>query len=86
MDYNKIIINPIITETALELIELENKLTFLVSRKANKAQIKEAVEKLYDVKVEKINTLIRSDGKKKAYIKLSSESNAADLATKLGIF
>ena len=86
MAYNKIIINPIITETALELIEAENKLTFLVDRRANKNLIKEAIEKLYEVKVESVNTLIRPDGKKKAYVKLAPENNAADLATKIGIF
>ncbi|MHA1410413.1 MAG: 50S ribosomal protein L23 [Candidatus Odinarchaeia archaeon] len=86
MKYDEIVKYPVITETALELIETENKITFIVHRKANKKMIKEAVEKLYDVKVDKVNTLIRPDGKKKAYVKLSPESNAADIATKIGIF
>ncbi len=86
MSYRNILIHPVITETALELIEKENKLTFLVSRDANKKMIKEAIEKLYQVKVEKVTTLIRPNGKKKAYVKLAPESSATDLATKIGIF
>lgn len=86
MSYRNVLIHPIITETALELIETENKITFLVNRPANKKIIKEAVEKLYQVKVDKVTTLIRPDGKKKAYVKLAAENSAADLATKIGIF
>jgi len=86
MAYRNILIHPVITETALELIEKENKITFLVRREATKNSIKEAVEKLYQVQVEKVTTLIRPDGKKKAYVKLAAENSAADLATKIGIF
>jgi len=85
-DPHKIIIAPVVTEAALELIERENKLTFIVDRRANKPTIKRAVEKLFKVKVDKVNTLITPDGRKKAYVKLSPEYSAADIATKLGIF
>lgn len=71
MDPHKIIIRPVITETALELIEKENKITFIVLRKANRITIRRAVEVLYDVKVEKVNTLILPNGKKKAYVRLT---------------
>lgn len=83
---HKIIIAPVVTEAALELIEKENKLTFIVDRRANKPTIKKAVESLFKVKVDKVNTLITPDGRKKAYVKLSPEYSAADIATKLGIF
>ena len=86
MDPHKIIIRPVITETALELIEKENKITFIVLRKANRITIRRAVEVLYDVKVDKVNTLILPDGKKKAYVRLAPEHSAADVATKLGMF
>ncbi|MFX0068216.1 MAG: 50S ribosomal protein L23 [Promethearchaeota archaeon] len=86
MDPHKIIIRPVITETALELIEKENKITFIVLRKANRITIRRAVEVLYDVKVEKVNTLILPNGKKKAYVRLTPEHSAADVATKLGMF
>lgn len=81
-----IIIRPVMTEAAFDLIEKENKLTFLVDRRANKSMIKHAVEELYNVKVGGVNTLIQRDGKKKAYVKLKPEDNASDIATKLGIF
>ncbi|MFX1450707.1 MAG: 50S ribosomal protein L23 [Promethearchaeota archaeon] len=83
---NDIIVRPVMTEAAFDLIEKENKLTFIVYRKANKTTIKHAVEELYNVKVEKVNTLIQRDGNKKAYVKLMPEDNASDIATKLGIF
>nr|MDO8091441.1 50S ribosomal protein L23 [Candidatus Sigynarchaeota archaeon] len=82
----KVIIRPVTTESALELIESENKLVFLVDRRANKPTIKRAVEELYDVKVEKVNTLILPGGKKKAYVKLSPEYSAIDVATEIGVF
>jgi large subunit ribosomal protein L23 len=82
----KVIIRPVTTESALELIESENKIVFLVYRNANKPSIKRAVEELYNVKVDKVTTLILPRGKKKAFVKLSSENNAIDVATEIGIF
>ena len=63
----------------------ENALVFIVDRRATKHEIKNAFEKLYKVKVVKINTLITPQGKKKAFIKLSPEHSALDLATEVGI-
>ena len=57
----------------------------MVDRKADKKQIKEAIEKVFEVKVDKINTEITADGEKKAYIKLKPEYKALDVATKLGM-
>lgn len=53
-----IILSPVITEKATALSE-HNKVVFKVARNATKPQIKLAVEKLFDVKVESVNTLIR---------------------------
>jgi large subunit ribosomal protein L23 len=53
-----IIIAPVITEKATMASE-RNQVTFKVARRATKPQIKEAVEKLFDVKVKKVNTLVR---------------------------
>ncbi|MHA1339862.1 MAG: 50S ribosomal protein L23 [Promethearchaeota archaeon] len=84
--YYKILIRPVVTESTFDLIDEQNKIVFIVHRNANKFQIKEAIEKLYNVKVEKINTLITPKGKKKAFIKLKPEYTATELAIKLGIF
>ena len=53
-----VLIAPVITEKATMASE-HNKLVFKVARNATKPQIKEAVEKLFDVKVKQVNTLIR---------------------------
>ncbi|UCH37684.1 MAG: 50S ribosomal protein L23 [Candidatus Bathyarchaeota archaeon] len=77
---------PLITEDVVNLIEEENKITFIVNMKADKKTIKRAVEELYEIKVDKVNTLITSKGLKKAFVKLAPENKASDLAIKLGIF
>jgi len=85
MDLENIIIRVLITEKTIRLAERENKITFIVNRKANKTQIKEAVERLFNVKVEKVNTLITPNGEKKAYVKLKKDYKATDVLTKLGL-
>lgn len=85
MDPYKIIRYPYMTEKSTGMIEKENKLVFIVNRKATKHQIKEAFEKLFEVEVEKVNTLITSKGEKKAFIKLKPKFKAMDVAAKLGI-
>ncbi len=85
IDLQGIIIRPVASEKALLLIERMNTLTFIVARNANKKLIKQAVEKLYNVKVVSVRTLITRSGEKKAYVKLSDEYKASDIATKLGL-
>lgn len=85
MDPFKVLEYPYITEKSVKMIESENKLVFIVNRKATKKQIKEAVEKLFEVKVEKVNTLIDFKGRKKAFVKLRKEYKAMDVASRLGI-
>jgi large subunit ribosomal protein L23 len=81
----ELILYPVITEDTVSLIETENKLTFIVDIKAGKKEIKKAIEELYNVKVDKVNTCITMDGRKKAYVKLKPDFKASDLAIKLGI-
>ena len=76
---------PLSTEKSIRLMESENKLVFMVDRKAKKNEIKAELESKFKVKVEKINTLILPSGKKKAYVKFSDDTPAIDLATKLGM-
>ncbi len=56
-----------------------------MARDANKPEIKRAVESLFGVKVQSVNTLITPTGEKKAYVRLSSEYKASDVAAKLGL-
>ena len=58
-DAHNIIKHPLTTESAMKKIEDNNTLVFICNLKANKHQIKSAVKKLYDIKVCKVNTLIR---------------------------
>jgi len=83
--FQGILIRALASEKAIRLIERENTITFLVDLKATKKQIAEEVEKMFEVKVEKVNTLITPRGEKKAHLKLAKEYKATDLAHKLGI-
>jgi len=76
---------PLLTEKAVGAIEKENKLVFIVKKNATKLEIKKAVERLYNVKVMGVNTMISMKGLKKAYVKLRPEFNAINIATKLRI-
>merc|ERR1711935_872093 len=85
MDAYNIIKHPLTTESAMKKIEDNNTLVFICNIKANKHQIKAAVKKLYDINVSKVNTLIRPDGQKKAYVRLAPDYDALDVANKIGI-
>ncbi|OGI11928.1 50S ribosomal protein L23 [Candidatus Micrarchaeota archaeon RBG_16_36_9] len=80
-----ILLHPLLTEKAIGKIEAENKLIFIINRKSNKRQVKWATEKAFDVKVDDVNILIDRKGRKKAWVKLSKEYSASDIATKLGM-
>ncbi|XP_075830998.1 large ribosomal subunit protein uL23-like [Microtus pennsylvanicus] len=84
LDHYAIIKFPLTTESAMKKIE-DNTLVFIVDVKANKHQIKQAVKKLYDIDVAKVNTLIRPNGEKKAYVRLAPDYDALDGANKIGI-
>lgn len=77
-------LKPIVTEKAVMMIESQNTLTFRAEKKATKPEVKEEIEKLFNVKVENIRTLVR-DNRKYIYIRLKKEFPAIDVATKLGV-
>merc|ERR1719382_1167098 len=85
MDKYRIIQCPVTTESAMKKIEEINTLVFLVDIQASKLKIKEAVRQMYDVQCAKVNTLIRPDGKKKAYVHLTQDYDALDVANRIGI-
>ena len=85
MEESRIIKHPLSTEKSIRLMESENKLVFVVDRKAKKSEIKSAIEKEFKVKVIKINTQITPSGEKRAYVKLGYETPAIDVATQLGL-
>lgn len=80
-----IIMYPLLTEKAIGMVEKENKLVFVVKRTANKKQIRWSVEKLLEVKLDNVRTMIDRKGRKKAVVKLSKDFSAADIATRFGM-
>lgn len=72
------------SEKIVRQIETENILVFVVDRNVRKNEIKNEVESLFNVKVNKVRTH-NFENKKYAYVKLNPEFQAIDLATKLGL-
>ena len=85
MNANDVIFYPLMTESASLMVERDNKLIFIVNKKAGKADVKRAVEELYEVKVTKVTVLTSPKGEKKAFVRLHPEFKASDVAIKLGI-
>ena len=85
MDIYNIIKYPLSTEKSIRLMESENKLIFVVNKKATKKEIKKALEEMFKVKIEDINTFVNADGEKRAYVKFSPKNPAIDIATQLGL-
>jgi large subunit ribosomal protein L23 len=85
MDPYEVVLYPVMTEVTSRILETENKLVFVVKTAATKADIKRAVEELYEVAVEKVNVTITPKGEKKAFVKLHPDYKAVDVAIKLGI-
>ena len=85
MQPHDVIKYPMMTERSVNMIENENKLIFIVNRKAEKKDIAKAVKELYQVEVETVRTLITRQGEKKAFVKLKAGYDASEVAIKLGL-
>lgn len=85
MDAHKIIKYPLSTEKSIRLMESENKLIFVVDKKSTKKEIKKAVEDMFKVEVDNVNTFVNVDGEKRAYVKFSAKNPAIDIATQMGL-
>lgn len=80
-----IIKSPYVTEKVTGMIDRDNTIEFIVDIKSNKKQIKEELEKLYDIDIISVRTMITSRGEKKAAVKLAGDGSANELATRLGL-
>jgi large subunit ribosomal protein L23 len=88
-----VLLHPYVTEKSMNAIDGTpaqdlkdgNRIEFIVKRNATKAQIKEAFQKTFEVKVEKVYTRIGKEGKH-AIIKLAEGEDAKDLSMRIGIF
>lgn len=83
-DPQKVILFPLATEKVVRLVESENTIAFAVAPDANRQDIKKAVEVLYGVKVKEVRTVKTYEGKK-AYVRLSPDYSADELAARLGV-
>lgn len=79
-----IVKHPHLTEKSMDMVDRENKLVLIVDNRSNKTQIQQAVEDLFDVDVASVNTM-NEGNRKKAYVKLTDDYDAMDVATRLGM-
>jgi len=84
-DLTQVVKHPLSTEKSIRLMEAQNKLIFVVDKQANKQEVKEAVQLLFNVKVVSVRTLITPAGKKRAYVQFHQDTPAIEVATKLGL-
>jgi ribosomal protein L23 len=82
---HEVLLFPLITEKVVGIIEKQNKIAFIVNRKANKMDIKRAVEDLYKVKTIAITVSNDRKGRKRATVRLAKAYKADELATQLGV-
>lgn len=81
---HSIILRPYITEKTFNLIEKENKLTFIVADSASKKDVNEAIKTMYEGNVKEVN-IFRTVRGKKAIVRFTKDDEARQLATKLGL-
>ena len=81
---HSIILRPYITEKTFNLIEKENKLTFIVADSASKKDVNEAIKIMYEGNVKEVN-IFRTIQGKKAIVRFTKDDEARQLATKLGL-
>ncbi|WP_257298618.1 50S ribosomal protein L23 [Haloarchaeobius sp. FL176] len=77
---------PLVTEKAMNDMDFENKLQFVVTMDATKPEIRDAVESQFDVGVEKVNTQNTMNGNKKAVVRLTEDDDAQEVASRIGVF
>lgn len=82
---HRIILHAYVTEKSMDEMERQNKLEFVVDRRANRAEIRKAVEETYQCKVAKITVKIVRTGKI-ATVRLAKEFSAEDIGGRAGVF
>jgi len=78
--------HPYVTEKAVDKMDFENKMQFVVDIDANKREIAEDVEERFDVTVLKVTTMVTPQGEKKATVQLSEDEDAQEIASRIGVF
>ena len=83
---SSILAYPLVTEKAMNDLDFENKLEFIVHIDATKDEIAAATEDRFEVTVASVNTQITSKGKKKAVIELGPDDDAEEVMSRIGVF
>lgn len=81
-----VIVHPLVTEKAMNLMDFENKLQFIVHDEATKPEIADAVETRFAVEVADVTTQMTMDGTKKATVRLGDADDASEVASRIGVF
>ncbi len=81
-----VIQHPLVTEKAMNEMDFQNKLQFVVDVDATKPAVAAAVAERYDVTVESVNTQVTPQGGKKATVRLSEDDEAQEVASRIGVF
>ncbi|WP_121822481.1 50S ribosomal protein L23 [Halostella salina] len=81
-----VIVHPLVTEKAMNQMDFDNKLQFVVDLDASKPEIAEAVNEQFDIEVEKVNTQVTMNGRKKATVRLGEDDDAQEVASRIGVF
>ena len=81
-----VIKHPHVTEKAMNAMDFDNKLQFVVDTDASKSAIKSEVEDRFDAPVSKVNTQVTMEGRKKATVTFTEDDDAQDIASRIGVF
>jgi large subunit ribosomal protein L23 len=82
---HRILLHAYVTEKSMDEMERQNKLEFMVDHRATRAEIRRAVEEIYQCKVAKVNTKIVRNGKI-ATVRFRPEYSAEDIGSRAGVF
>jgi large subunit ribosomal protein L23 len=77
---------PLVTEKTMGKMDTENELQFVVDLDATKPDVREEVERRYEVEVTSVNTQVTMNGTKKAIVTLDEEYDADEVASRIGVF
>jgi large subunit ribosomal protein L23 len=82
---HRILLHAYVTEKSMDEMERQNKLEFKVDQRATRAEVKRAVEQIYQCKVDKVNVKIVKAGKI-ATVRFQKEYSAEDIGSRAGVF
>jgi large subunit ribosomal protein L23 len=81
-----VIRHPLVTEKAMNEMDFDNKLQFIVDLDATKTEVVDEIQSRYEVSIEKVNTQVTPKGQKKATVRLSEDDDAQEIASRIGVF